>query len=999
MPWWRNGVSVKISRSVWGFATFAALLATGACSQGESGSSSDESVDSLSSALVDCSGAPQWASGTYSGGARVKNQNKLYECKQFPYSGWCGNPGYQPGVSPTWQDAWILIDSCNSGTGGSGGGGTGGSPSVPGPTVTGYCPGNPAACCPTGYSSVVLNDSSNTYQTATAGKCVVALGGNDTIAVQGGNSIVLGGSDSDNIQAANGNNHVVGGRSVDIIHTGVGNDTAYIFDLCEVQSGEQIDLGSGNDTIVSPVSRAELIARGVNIANVENVIVQQNSCKSECVTQPDCNGHGVCAEGAAPGQVKCQCTPPFAGEHCEIRPEVVPQIPANTPNVPGSTPGDENCNPALDVVKNANGQASGTAKPTGSLQTNPQLPGCRLEAQFCDENEVPLVPQPAFPINASSVKTSCSTVADPPQKCSIDIGTLGGVCTADSQCNTADGELCVPCQGASSCSAPGQKRCGKPYASCFGVKAEPFDPRANNGQGRGCIELRECADPQVIGTINQPNNLPVRKTEPDPTPGTRLPDALYTQEALSKNNRCSLTIHAPANYKPDAQAGKPDGGDKTWGVNFGTNVQHSASTQTLPFGIEAFDVLGSASFKAEAILYKKAVNIVSLDARAQGTQCFASGRLALEVGPNNMFGPAPRTFDTDANARKQCEDAIAAYTSEAGKVLKAKQAKMDALMVVDHFKKFGPTTSTCIARKRVFDNCEASNTCGGPCAASIDDTNMFVQAYANAVAELDAAKQELTNYLSSVKGNIQPLTLPSTSDSITFSVPVPPIPIGPFSLKIEIGGTGGWAVQPSVGLDYQALPPAVNAKATVTPQAFLSAYAQATLGIDIGIASVDVGVRATLSLFDAKAPLSAEMGVKLTYQEDKRNTPFTELLEPRKLSNWGYDGAFRAKLTVSMLDGDIDLIARARFLFHTETYKKRIAHWKGFSITPFEFVSKVDPGAPNGESLPLTVGKSFGISGDSFLLPKINAVTPADAQASNPDAVLGWEFGCSPVVP
>ena len=56
--------------------------------------------------------------------------------------------------------------------------------------------------------------------------------------------------------------------------------------------------------------------------------------------------------------------------------------------------------------------------------------------------------------------------------------------------------------------------------------------------------------------------------------------------------------------------------------------------------------------------------------------------------------------------------------------------------------------------------------------------------------------------------------------------------------------------------------------------------------------------------------------------------------------NW-YDGAFKASLTVSMLQGEIDLIAQARFLFHTETYKKRIAKWDGFSSKIFEIVSKV----------------------------------------------------------
>ena len=34
---------------------------------------------------------------------------KVYECKPFPFSGWCTIPAWQyaPGTGPNWQDAWI----------------------------------------------------------------------------------------------------------------------------------------------------------------------------------------------------------------------------------------------------------------------------------------------------------------------------------------------------------------------------------------------------------------------------------------------------------------------------------------------------------------------------------------------------------------------------------------------------------------------------------------------------------------------------------------------------------------------------------------------------------------------------------------------------------------------------------------------------------------------------------------------------------------------------
>lgn len=47
---------------------------------------------------------------SYKAGTRVLARNgKVYECKPFPYSGWCTIPAwqYEPGAGPNWQDAWI----------------------------------------------------------------------------------------------------------------------------------------------------------------------------------------------------------------------------------------------------------------------------------------------------------------------------------------------------------------------------------------------------------------------------------------------------------------------------------------------------------------------------------------------------------------------------------------------------------------------------------------------------------------------------------------------------------------------------------------------------------------------------------------------------------------------------------------------------------------------------------------------------------------------------
>ncbi|MEG3027693.1 MAG: Ig-like domain-containing protein, partial [Aeromonas sp.] len=67
--------------------------------------------------LVALAAVPAWAqaaypayqAGTaYKAGDVVSNAGSLYECKEFPYSGWCGASAYHyaPGVGTVWTDAW-----------------------------------------------------------------------------------------------------------------------------------------------------------------------------------------------------------------------------------------------------------------------------------------------------------------------------------------------------------------------------------------------------------------------------------------------------------------------------------------------------------------------------------------------------------------------------------------------------------------------------------------------------------------------------------------------------------------------------------------------------------------------------------------------------------------------------------------------------------------------------------------------------------------------------
>lgn len=64
-----------------------------------------------------CANVASYSSnGNYDAGSRVKNAGAEYECKPFPFNGWCNGASwaYGPGTGTNWQDAWTLIGSCSS---------------------------------------------------------------------------------------------------------------------------------------------------------------------------------------------------------------------------------------------------------------------------------------------------------------------------------------------------------------------------------------------------------------------------------------------------------------------------------------------------------------------------------------------------------------------------------------------------------------------------------------------------------------------------------------------------------------------------------------------------------------------------------------------------------------------------------------------------------------------------------------------------------------------
>jgi len=65
--------------------------------------------------LVSCESVPVYAENSgYTLGSKVANDGHRYECKPWPYSGWCNGASwaYEPGNGAYWMDAWTDLGPC-----------------------------------------------------------------------------------------------------------------------------------------------------------------------------------------------------------------------------------------------------------------------------------------------------------------------------------------------------------------------------------------------------------------------------------------------------------------------------------------------------------------------------------------------------------------------------------------------------------------------------------------------------------------------------------------------------------------------------------------------------------------------------------------------------------------------------------------------------------------------------------------------------------------------
>lgn len=59
-----------------------------------------------------CADIDDWVGSGYEAGSQVQHNGRKYQCKEWPYDGWCNQGGYEPG-GPNSDDCWIDLGSCN----------------------------------------------------------------------------------------------------------------------------------------------------------------------------------------------------------------------------------------------------------------------------------------------------------------------------------------------------------------------------------------------------------------------------------------------------------------------------------------------------------------------------------------------------------------------------------------------------------------------------------------------------------------------------------------------------------------------------------------------------------------------------------------------------------------------------------------------------------------------------------------------------------------------
>src|SRR5262249_17951257 len=143
----------------------------------------------------------------------------------------------------------------------------------------------------TGSTDVVVGGpGSDSISGGASGGKLKAFGGPDQDTLFAGQSasaeLYGGGGPGDMLTGSPGNDILVPGSAASNVPGGAGNDTVILYDACEAQPGLFLDGGSGTDTLITPLSKSALQARGVNVVGFETITVKTDQgYLSDCFGQ------------------------------------------------------------------------------------------------------------------------------------------------------------------------------------------------------------------------------------------------------------------------------------------------------------------------------------------------------------------------------------------------------------------------------------------------------------------------------------------------------------------------------------------------------------------------------------------------------------------------------------------------------------------------------------------------------------------------------------------
>ena len=634
---------------------------------------------------------------------------------------------------------------------------------------------------------------------------------------------------------------------------------------------------------------------------------------------------------------------------------------------------------------------------TPPANNEPGTDGCVDEAVFCDTNGVPLVDQPDLPLDVNAAGTCEDRSATIDDDCGIDVTTIGATCDVDSDC--AANERCVDCGALDGC-AEDELRCAQLLDTC-----DAFDAIDD------CYELELCPDPEAGKPLPTAQEFASRFATPTTTPVTTTEQDIPAVLPLP-TGQCLADAGATIVRNPGTKT--PSEGSKLWAFDLESDFDKYANVTEMDGGIQKIEAGVKARVGASATILGARMEILSAGVSAVVDPCELSAGLYLRIGFDDADGT--QNFAEPASTQR-CKDLFASLSNEIpnlaaeldvdptpvsqGGFFPTPQpsALRDALdnisagyrdltQVYDYIENNGVNEAICKQTLPRINNAICNVNGCAPCTAGTITpalTNQVIDywrgLYDTRISDYQGIRNEALNTLNALSFT-RTFRQDTLRDNYILRGPAIPIPIGPFSIIIEAGVGGGWAL-PLVA-EIRASPtsaqPLVLAGG-LDPQAAALAEIYVGFGIDLGVASFSIGLQTNLEIIEVTLPIRANVAMTRTNAPENRLTSLlpTQRLPLQPISSYDYDYGFGVDLAGEILGGSVSASLRVRFLFFSARFSRQLARWDGLQLGTINLIGTGT--ALNGVSLPGIPGATPAVSqmagggryGNEYEIPLSNA--------------------------